>query len=121
MSFGGGEMLPRFRSESAQSRRNRRNCFDHRQMEASDSRKERLKALREAKKLLDGEHGQPVLKFRNYELRDDKIGHVKVDAQPPEYATSCSASAGAAVSSRGVFDRSCHSPGPADCEASRCL
>lgn len=67
-------------------------------MEDPASRKERLRALREAARLADDQPHQaeqaeqaqpteePVLKFRNYVPRDDKIDHEKVEAaQPPKF------------------------------------
>ncbi|GAB4814876.1 hypothetical protein N2152v2_001922 [Parachlorella kessleri] len=68
-------------------------------MEGGQDRKARLKALREAAQLADGEVEQaangpeaeptqePVLKFRNYAVKDaEKIEFQKVEAaQPPEF------------------------------------
>ncbi|DBA80887.1 hypothetical protein WJX77_004712 [Trebouxia sp. C0004] len=65
-------------------------------MEESSARAARLRALREAAGLDTGEQGlnggatvtadQPVLKFRNYTVRDDKITHEKTAvANPPKY------------------------------------
>jgi len=55
-------------------------------MESSQSRAERLKALKEAKTLLETEEStdanqKPILKFRNYEVRDTNIEHTKVSIQ----------------------------------------
>ncbi len=65
-------------------------------MEDAEARKERLKALRQAAEISreDGEDAaaaapaveEPVLKFRNYSVRDEKIAHEKVEAvQPPAF------------------------------------
>eukprot|EP00210_Caulerpa_lentillifera_P004608 g4394.t1 len=60
-------------------------------MQNTQSRAERLKALKLAKSLIETEEAdtkeaktEPVLKFRNYEIRDSNIKHTKVAAaQPP--------------------------------------
>ncbi|DBA68791.1 TPA: hypothetical protein ACH3X2_013405 [Trebouxia sp. C0005] len=65
-------------------------------MEDPSTRAARLRALREAAGLDKGEQevngaaadtaDQPVLKFRNYTVRDDKITHEKTAvANPPKY------------------------------------
>ncbi|KAL0046664.1 hypothetical protein WJX82_006593 [Trebouxia sp. C0006] len=65
-------------------------------MEDPSNRAARLRALREAAGLDTGEQDlngaatdtadQPVLKFRNYTVRDDKITHEKTAvANPPKY------------------------------------
>ena len=51
-------------------------------MDETASRAARLEALKQAKRLLEDERREdgdkPVLRFRNYELRDETIEHVKV-------------------------------------------
>lgn len=54
-------------------------------MEEAAARKERLEALRQAAKLSESdatEGDKPVLKFRNYLPKDQKIEHTKVRAHP---------------------------------------
>lgn len=65
-------------------------------MEDQSARAARLRSLREAAGLDTGEQqsngvatdaaADPVLKFRNYTVKDDKITHEKTDvANPPKY------------------------------------
>lgn len=63
-------------------------------MEDALARKERLKALKQAAELADGSSVQedtrdpekPVIKFRNYTPRDEKLEHEKIaPAQPPKF------------------------------------
>eukprot|EP00878_Enallax_costatus_P007084 GHUV01007423.1.p2 GENE.GHUV01007423.1~~GHUV01007423.1.p2 ORF type:complete len:135 (+),score=49.96 GHUV01007423.1:500-904(+) len=64
-------------------------------MEDAVARRERLKALKQAAQLVESGDGaaadeaqqpeKPVLKFRNYVVRDEKIEHEKIaPAQPPK-------------------------------------
>lgn len=44
----------------------------------ADDRKARLKSLKEAAAAKDTGEDKPVLKFRNYSVKDEKIKHEKV-------------------------------------------
>jgi cwf18 pre-mRNA splicing factor len=65
-------------------------------METAEQRRERLRALREQAALADrdasepaqpkSESDQPVLKFRNYAVKDKKIEHTVIEpAHAPEF------------------------------------
>ena len=57
-------------------------------MDETESRAARLETLKQAKRLLEEEQKEdsdkPVLRFRNYELRDETIEHVKVRDRHPD-------------------------------------
>lgn len=87
------------------------------QMESSQSRAERLKALKLAKNLLETEESgdgnqKPILKFRNYEVRDTNIEHTKVSFHKSLVCTfrhpggSCSASSHDSACGRELFGHS---------------